>query len=489
MRTSRAGRNRGGLALAAPVALPAADETLAQPSARATPPGTATVPSASPEAGLPFVANQPLDLLTGLLLLTWFLIMTDVHVWLAGHGLHVLKRGTLLLYGMMLLGLLTRPVALTGAPWVALLVFPPILNAPFAESMGLVRDYVIKILLLYWILLCATFSIIRSVRRMDWLIALVTWQFGQWAVLGSFTGGEASVRWHPDLGNSDAFGPLMVIGAGFAYWVGAGLGASRWRYAAYLIAGLCVIGTIASFARGAFLVLCVTALYVWVRSPNKLRTALFAVGGAIIVVIASAVLFPGGGFWHEMSTIAKEGSSEGTGKDRFELWTMAWHEFLQNPVFGVGPGNFGRYAYEHLPDELLGWYANNRLMIFGRALHNGYFEILSEYGAIGMTAFLGMLWDFWRRNVSMRRSAVVARWAQFSGSRFDLRAMSIALECAMVAYLGNCMFYNQLYVHWFWTLLALNGLLHRLAVVGPERRPRTKRSTPVPAGAALAVST
>ena len=49
----------------------------------------------------------------------------------------------------------------------------------------------------------------------------------------------------------------------------------------------------ASFVRGAFLVLVSTGGYVWIRSPHKLRTAAATIAGTLIVMVASARLFPG----------------------------------------------------------------------------------------------------------------------------------------------------------------------------------------------------
>jgi hypothetical protein len=38
--------------------------------------------------------------------------------------------------------------------------------------------------------------------------------------------------------------------------------------------------------------------------------------------------------------------------------------------------------------------------------------------------------------------------------------LSLALEAAMVGYLVTSVFYDQLYVHWFYSLLAVNVVLH-----------------------------
>ncbi len=449
-----------------------------------------STPGSSAQAAIAGVERtQPKTLMMTILMTTWVFVLFEPDVWLATQGLHIVKQATLLLYIVLLGGVLFLAPGRQPALLVAAFVFPPLLNLPFVDSQGLVRDIVVKILGMHYILLSATFTFVRSARPIDKLVLMFTAQFGLWGMLGSFTGGEASVRWHPELGNSDAFGPLMTMGAGYCYFVAMAMPRSKWRTVTFLVAGLCVIGTITSFARGAFLVLLMTGGLVWLRSPHKLRTAAAAVGGAIIVAISASIFFPGGAFWKEMGTIQEQGTTEGTGRDRVELWIMAMEEFRHRPILGVGAGNFGRYAYLRLSDAELGSYAANREWIFGRALHNIYFEILSEYGAVGTLAFLGLLFDFWRRNIRLRRPSVVRRWNETSGSQFDLRPLSLGLECAMVAFLGNGVFYNLMYIHWFWTVLALNYVLYLVAVDGRAKprqvsHSRQRRLSTPPAGVA-----
>lgn len=418
------------------------------------------------------------------LMATWALQFFEPDTWLVGKGVPILKQASILLFAALAGAIILRAPLKEPAWRIALLVFPPLLMIPFADNSGLIREAVLKVYALYYLLVSASYTFVRTTRAIELLVIMFVLQFGYWGVQGAFSGGEAAVAWHPDLGNSDAFGPLMTIGAGLSFFVGMSMRKSKWRWLAFAIAALCVIGTIASFARGAFLTLVLTVGYVWLRSPNKLKMAAAAVAAGIVVLAASALLFPDGGFWKEMSTITAEGTTEGTGRDRVELWTMAWHTYLARPILGAGPGNFGIYAYEHLPEHLLGGYAVNRGMMYGRALHNVFFEILADYGTVGAIAFTLILVDFWRRNNALRRREVVAWWAANAGSRFDLFPLSLGLECAMVAFLGNGMFYNQLSVHWFWSILAINGILSRMtkpANSSLRQRRRRRLTAPLPA--------
>ena len=59
-------------------------------------------------------------------------------------------------------------------------------------------------------------------------------------------------------------------------------------------------------------------------------------------------------------------------------------EIKNNPIFGVGPGNFNNYAQNYLGYDL----RDSEL-----SPHNIYLEILAEYGIIGFLIFILILWD------------------------------------------------------------------------------------------------
>jgi O-antigen ligase len=137
--------------------------------------------------------------------------------------------------------------------------------------------------------------------------------------------------------------------------------------------------------------------------------------------------------------------------------------FLDNPLLGVGPGCYGfklqSYVTRASAEE---W--GVRYQMYGRALHNIYFELLAETGIMGITAFLVLLYIFRRRNVSIRKTAarlvsIKARVA--TDALGNVHCYALALEGAMIAFLANGFFYNLLYYSWFWDILILNTLLYQ----------------------------
>lgn len=71
--------------------------------------------------------------------------------------------------------------------------------------------------------------------------------------------------------------------------------------------------------------------------------------------------------------------------ERMAYWYAAWFMFAENPLRGVGPGNFG-VAYETF--AVRGW---ETLPALATHAHNYYLHLLAETGAGGLLAHLGLL--------------------------------------------------------------------------------------------------
>jgi O-antigen ligase len=97
----------------------------------------------------------------------------------------------------------------------------------------------------------------------------------------------------------------------------------------------------------------------------------------------------------EMNTIQEEGIDAATGRDRLELWKVAWSVFLDNPIIGVGQGNLpyrlGDYQYSRNGESF--WQRS----ISGRMVHSVYLTVLSELGIIGT-----LIWVLMIRNLLIK---------------------------------------------------------------------------------------
>jgi len=135
-----------------------------------------------------------------------------------------------------------------------------------------------------------------------------------------------------------------------------------------------ILATVVGFSRGGFLGLAAIFVYCVMKSPKKF----FGVTIGLILAVG-VVQYTSDEYWQEIHTITD--THEATADMRLELWATAYRMFLDNPILGVGPGNFLWRVAEYQTEEQ---YAK-----FGRSLdgsvvtHSLYFELIAELGLTG----------------------------------------------------------------------------------------------------------
>jgi putative inorganic carbon (hco3(-)) transporter len=430
-------------------------------------------PSSIASAARKFV-EEPRGLGMTVVFALWFMMLFEPHWYVAAKGPAVALKVVPLMFGSMLL-VVCAGVPMTDAWQRRWQWFPPLLlyiavatiTVPFAGNIGYAR-IALQGTLLWWVLIVGTSSVIDSGRRAEILVTMYGLQFLWWAAWGAKSG---LVIWHHSLSNYDGFGAFNVGGAGICYFLAMATKKKFFKWAMYATAGLCAMGVVASFARGAFLALMLVFFMVWLRSPHKGKTFAAMIGALAIVSLAASFLFEDGFFWNEIMSAFHEGNDEGTGHDRWILWTAAWRVFEHRPIFGAGLENWGVMASTLFrPGELPSDYANPS-RLYDMSLHNVYVTVLSETGLVGSFAFIWIFVDFWKRNREMRTEAAQQQW-EASGGKMNLRTVALGIEASMIAFMANAAMYAMMSLHWFWTMLALNMLLHNITV---RRAPKLGR--------------
>jgi O-antigen ligase len=416
----------------------AADVSLAQP-------GRAS------ESGLPRLRLT----VASVLVFMWVLQLFEPEWFLASFGLGPLRRIPTLIFPFAVAFALYRLNLRTLVPPVFAFLVVHFLSGPGSENMGYVQ-WALRFVIFTWGLLAASAAVFRKPEQMPTLILLYLCSWAWWSVHGLPDG---RVMWHSVYGNEDGYGPVAVMGIGFAGIVAVGRSRPRYRWIAGIAAMLCVVGVVASFARGAVLSAALVFVVMWLRSSHKLRSIAF--GGVIAVFLlgATKVLFPNGEFWAEMATI-KDGTEDETGSDRMYLWSAALQLYAAHPVLGVGPANFGATGAAFFEDGELGGPYIEAGRIYNRVPHNVYVQILAELGTVGAAVYLWMIIDFIVKNWKLRKKSYQRIWEARAGPDWDLRSVLIGMECAMVGFLGCAFFYDQLYYSTFFNLIGLNMLLY-----------------------------
>jgi O-antigen ligase len=212
----------------------------------------------------------------------------------------------------------------------------------------------------------------------------------------------------------------------------------RFRKMVYLGLALLFVATVVvAFSRGGFLGLCAVGLYVLMYSPKKIP-AIVGVG----LVVLFLFFFAPGTYWEEVQSIYNK-ADQGTGEERTYTWKVGWAMFLDNPIWGVGQGNFpyrfGQYEQGLGFNE--GLHGRSRA---GRAAHSLYFTLMPELGVVGVVIFLRILFLLWKD----------LAWLAMQG-REDPSVMvwSRALAGSLVGYLVTGTFISVFYYPCFWVVM------------------------------------
>jgi O-antigen ligase len=96
-------------------------------------------------------------------------------------------------------------------------------------------------------------------------------------------------------------------------------------------------------------------------------------------------------YWDRMSSIFnEEKDTTGSREERRALMEQAWQVFLENPLTGIGAGQFQNYQFSGAPVR---W----------RQTHNVWLQIASEIGVFGVIAFAFLVWHGFRAALWTRR--------------------------------------------------------------------------------------
>jgi len=226
-----------------------------------------------------------------------------------------------------------------------------------------------------------------------------------------------------------------------------------------LLTGLFLFVIILSGSRGGFVGLLAAFIYCFLRTKKKVITA-FIIG--VLAMFAAVVAPPS--YWDEVRSITEEGSQKGTGEERVYTWGIGWHMFLDNPILGVGQGNFpyvfGKYELEVTgSDESF-----HGRSVAGRQAHSIYFTMLPELGIIGTGIFIGMIIYTLKDLKTIRVRASPQKNKGSSPISNKNYFLAMGLEGALIAYLVSGAFISILYYPNLWILMGFVLSLKKIAI-------------------------
>jgi O-antigen ligase len=218
---------------------------------------------------------------------------------------------------------------------------------------------------------------------------------------------------------------------------------SGWRKWFFLLASVCfVVGNVMCASRGGFLGLAAVGMVCCFYSKQKFKTFV-----AVSVLALIAWNFAAPEFKKELMVIGVDSAEEDTGKDRVELWKVAWRAFKHNPILGVGQGNmpivFGKYQKDESGESY--WDRD----YFGRAVHSVYFTLLPELGLAGTLIVVLMLKELREKR---KRFKKLNFNMESNGLLKQLENMDTGLMVGIFGFLASGVFLSALYYPQLWNL-------------------------------------
>lgn len=167
---------------------------------------------------------------------------------------------------------------------------------------------------------------------------------------------------------------------------------------------------------------------------HRLKNTLQAIGIGVVLVAAFLLLAPRIPVLNELLerfTSATSGE-DGNTMARFEFWKLAFRNFLEHPLIGIGWGGFPKEYHEHLyffnPAE------NNYPYLHA---HNVYVQLLCECGIIGTLLYLSTAVDWFIKTIRLFDKKL-----RRISSEYEVVIFSVIMQTFFYMYCltGNCLY-------------------------------------------------
>jgi O-antigen ligase len=368
---------------------------------------------------------------------------------------------------------------------IGVIVFGGIIvaTAPFSiwltGSLTVFTDQYAKVILVY-LLAVNVLDSPRRVERLTWLLVLSVGYMGFRAVYDYMHGVNLIARGTRVAGsvgglmqNPNDLALHMVVFIPFAVFMALRPGSFVKR----IIAAVCVAGmmgaVVASGSRGGFLGL--AAMLVALALVAARRWPGFVLAGVVAIMCALPILPDG--YYRRLESItdgSKDDSNSRSARQR--LFGESFDAFLENPITGVGAGNFKAWN----PQRAEAWHET----------HNIWLQVAAELGVFGLVAFLFIVTRAYNAVYQTRRLLKRLRARKPGGPVPDispddasvLDAHSAAMAASLVGWFV-CAFFAS--VAYNWTFYYLLALAAAPAAILRERLPVARRVRALRTGVAV----
>ena len=217
----------------------------------------------------------------------------------------------------------------------------------------------------------------RLQTRLAWVLSIASAVTGALALQEFFTGREWAARL--PLGDPGDVGFILATTLPFAFWLTRERGARR--VFALVLVGVILVAALLTLSRGTVVGLGAGLIWILVTDPRRsLRTTL---AGGLVAAVAFAGVVHFGGNRIEAGLHGKEKVAQQNIESRLAAWSAAARFAADNPLVGIGPGNF-RIRYHEYVDPPPG-------IATLAVVHNSFLDVAAELGPLAMVLFIGYI--------------------------------------------------------------------------------------------------
>lgn len=243
------------------------------------------------------------------------------------------------------------------------------------------------------------------------------------------------------IGETNFFAFTLVLLLPFAAWFATRRGKPATRTAGLVAVGLMVAGVGATYSRGAFVAMGLATVVLAFVGVMPRRTFAIVFLGAVVVLAVPTYRERFTGLESLRSVVLEQDggdSSDAAIEGRYSELVAATRVFVDNPVLGVGPGQFPAY-YGAYSGDITAVHRGEE-----RQAHNLFAGVAAESGALGLLTFVGFL---------VALTAAVARARRRAAG--EMRALGTAFLWVITFIVVNGMFLHLAYIRYLWLVLGL----------------------------------
>ena len=272
----------------------------------------------------------------------------------------------------------TNEVKLLMALAAVIIITSPFGLWPGGSFHKFTNDFIQVVLIL--LLIAGVVDSPEKVTKLLWLMILSTFTV---ALLGIYDSSRGTTFTANRLysrvglyGDPNDFAVTLAAMIPFAIYLFKVHPSFRKRVILITILVLYIINIILTYSRTGMIAMGVIAIGLTVKSRRKAKTLIL-----ILIILGLIICLAPSRYKDRAASIfIPEKSEDGSREARITIFWRGIEIFLENPVLGVGLGNFS--VAEGAMHEFGQW----------KVAHNGYLEMASELGIFGLIIFLGLLY-------------------------------------------------------------------------------------------------